>query len=726
MESLISFSWAAFVRPAGLVGSVSLMTLIVPRPELRPTAARAEPMTAGMPTPSYAAPHTARPGTSATAARTRAIRSRWPTAYCGRAPPQRCTWLSTGRARSPARSARSASERATSTSSPTCSVASSPARPSEVRRTRRSPPRARTQSHLAKEYVDALTAQPFSRASTGGTRKPDASGPMRDVGGAERQGDDRRRRRRDVARARSPRPAPARPAAGPTGAGGVARTTASAATSSGARVSPTVSRKPAPWRSSGAHGGAGPRLEAAGRRQRLDEPVHPAVDPGEHRPVDLRQRGGLLQQRSADGHRHDLRGGGPRGERPRPAGVHASQQRLHQPVDDLVAEPGRDQRADRQVTVERCRGESRLLAHPREPVLRQDPGGGQAVEVGRHAEDRARQRSQRTAGPDPRGSRGRVHDGQPQLARQVDALGPAGQHRLGPDVDAHSRDVGAAELAAEGRARLEEDDVVVGAEQVRRRQPGDPASHDHDPAHARTVTIRSPREPRRPPAPRPSPMTTTARRRTCTVAALGLAALVTLAGCSGAGGSDASSDADAPAAGSAANCRAAARTRPRTPATTPAARRPRRRVRRRRRRASGSTGSVAAPVLAAERSVISTAVVSLRERRRVQDPRRGDADRRRPPRPGQRRGDLDRRGRARCCMSRLVLRIPVVGLRRDGRRAREGGRAGVVEQVVGGRLLRRDRHPGADPRRRSRACVASSCCWSGPSRSATSSASSPS
>ena len=54
-------------------------------------------MTAGMPTPSYAAPHTASPGTRATSARIRATRSRWPTAYCGRPPPQRCTWLSTGR-----------------------------------------------------------------------------------------------------------------------------------------------------------------------------------------------------------------------------------------------------------------------------------------------------------------------------------------------------------------------------------------------------------------------------------------------------------------------------------------------------------------------------------------------------------------------------------------------------------------------------------------------------
>ena len=60
------------------------------------TARRADPITAGMPTPSYAAPQTASPGWRATAARILATRSRWPTAYCGSAPPHRCTCVSTG------------------------------------------------------------------------------------------------------------------------------------------------------------------------------------------------------------------------------------------------------------------------------------------------------------------------------------------------------------------------------------------------------------------------------------------------------------------------------------------------------------------------------------------------------------------------------------------------------------------------------------------------------
>src|SRR5688500_13889158 len=53
----------------------------------------ADAMQAGIPTPSYADPQTASTGTAATYSRTEAILARWPTAYCGRAPPQRWTWV---------------------------------------------------------------------------------------------------------------------------------------------------------------------------------------------------------------------------------------------------------------------------------------------------------------------------------------------------------------------------------------------------------------------------------------------------------------------------------------------------------------------------------------------------------------------------------------------------------------------------------------------------------
>ena len=153
------------------------------------TARRAEAMTAGMPTPSYAAPHTARPATSATAARIRATRSRWPTAYWGSPPPHRWTCASTGRARQAdglrevgQRRPRRARRRSAAARPPR---GAGPARCAGARGPRPLPPR-RTQPHLAKEKVDALIERP----STGGTRNPNVprrSRPSRHVRGLEGQ-----------------------------------------------------------------------------------------------------------------------------------------------------------------------------------------------------------------------------------------------------------------------------------------------------------------------------------------------------------------------------------------------------------------------------------------------------------------------------------------------------------------------------------------------------------
>ena len=128
-------------------------------------------MTAGTPTPSYAAPQTARPGTAATAAAdpghavevTHGV-LRQPAAPAldvgGDRPSRHADGLARGR---PAR-ARPAPRRSAG------AAASSPCRPSEVRRCRRpsAAPASRTQSHLANENVDAL----IDRPSTGGTRNP--------------------------------------------------------------------------------------------------------------------------------------------------------------------------------------------------------------------------------------------------------------------------------------------------------------------------------------------------------------------------------------------------------------------------------------------------------------------------------------------------------------------------------------------------------------------------
>ena len=161
------------------------------------------------------------------------------------------------------------------------------------------------------------------------------------------------------------------------------------------------------------------------------------------------------------------------------AGVHPAQERLDQPVHDLVAEPAGDQVADREVLAHRQPG--LLGLDPRQPLRRQDAGLTELGQVERHAHQRARQRPQPAAGPDPRGLDGRVHRLQPELAGQVDALGPPVEHRLGADVDEHAADLGPAQLAAGLGSGLEHGDLVAAqSQEVGRGQPRDPAPDDHD------------------------------------------------------------------------------------------------------------------------------------------------------------------------------------------------------------------------------------------------------
>src|SRR6266542_6316420 len=137
-------------------------------------------MHAGTPTPSYAAPHTARPGTAATAARIRRTRSTCPTAYCGSPPPHLVTRVASGGADSPVRAARSARTNATRSASSRRSGPGSPYRPTDARTTVCPPARC---AHFAEEKVIALTVRP----STAGTSRPlpATEGPRPRRGGVE-------------------------------------------------------------------------------------------------------------------------------------------------------------------------------------------------------------------------------------------------------------------------------------------------------------------------------------------------------------------------------------------------------------------------------------------------------------------------------------------------------------------------------------------------------------
>ena len=133
------------------------------------------------------------------------------------------------------------------------------------------------------------------------------------------------------------------------GAAGVASTTSSASTSSAAVVGPTTSAKPVGVRRS-SRTGASVRTSSPARRAAGNRPMPPSIPAKTGAPpAGPRVRAASPTSDGDAAPAGELRDGGPRGEQPRVAGVHAAQQRLDQPVDDLVAEPGGHQVAHRDV-----------------------------------------------------------------------------------------------------------------------------------------------------------------------------------------------------------------------------------------------------------------------------------------------------------------------------------------------------------------------------------------
>ena len=147
-------------------------------------------------------------------------------------------------------------------------------------------------------------------------------------------------------------------------------------------------------------------------------------------------------------------------------GVHATEQRLDQAVDDLVAEPGGDQLADGDVLAVghgspavswRSRSTPASLSTP-EPATCSTSAGTPITErgIGRSA-PLVQTDDEVVAG---------WTTSQPELLREVDALGPARQHRLGPEVDPDPRDLAGEQLAADARTTLEHDHLAARGGQV--------------------------------------------------------------------------------------------------------------------------------------------------------------------------------------------------------------------------------------------------------------------
>nr|BFE28813.1 hypothetical protein GCM10010200_010640 [Actinomadura rugatobispora] len=98
--------------------------------------------------------------------------------------------------------------------------------------------------------------------------------------------------------------------------------------------------------------------------------------------------------------------------------------------------------------------------------------------------------------------------GAPEIADQVQGLGPAGQHRLGALVHRQPADLADLELAADARGALQDGHARAAArEQARRRQARDARPDDHDMggAHASNDPRYLPRTRQHPRPARPRP-----------------------------------------------------------------------------------------------------------------------------------------------------------------------------------------------------------------------------
>lgn len=235
---------------------------------------------------------------------------------------------------------------------------------------------------------------------------------------------------------------------------------------------------------------------AALPRRRLDQRAQPAGQGAEDRGAGGAGRGGLGGPDRADqgvlhpGRPGQRRHGGDQGQVVGPAGVHAAEHRVDQPLHHLVAEPVADQRADRHVLVRAeqrpaavavgVRGRRRHRRH-----LRQIP---------RYADQGAARDGAQPAVDGERGlPDGGVDDrvGQPEPADQADGGGlragrVAHQELLGAELDGLPGQFAGAQLAAEGAGLLVHGDLSAGGGAVTQPdgggQPGDPATdHRHPP-----------------------------------------------------------------------------------------------------------------------------------------------------------------------------------------------------------------------------------------------------
>ncbi len=165
--------------------------------------------------------------------------------------------------------------------------------------------------------------------------------------------------------------------------------------------------------------------------------------------------------------------------------VDPADERPGQPLHEGIAEPPAEERPDGDVHLETVAGEDEVETHPQLLEGREEVGRDERAHPRR--EDQAHpvgQSAEAAAAPDVDGPRlGRPDDrlAQAELAGQLEGRRPVADERVRPGLDEEAVLSFRADLAAQPRARLGEDDGDPRPTQlVGRGQAGDPTADDED------------------------------------------------------------------------------------------------------------------------------------------------------------------------------------------------------------------------------------------------------
>ena len=333
-------------------------------------------------------------------------------------------------------------------------------------------------AHLVLECVTPLTAS----GSPAATSAPEVGGSVAASAAAVGQRDDDRRGELDLrggrGRARRRPPASSRAAAG----AGTASSTASTSSGSGAVAGPSASRQPPRAAGQLADRGAQPQLGRGRAEQRVQQHPVAAAQRAEHRPGrragtgarQSRHRRAAVSDRAPGVQRGGQRGhGGAQAER-----VHPARRRPRRAAGRPAGRPARRRTAPRSSAPERDVGAgvpAQRAGPARRPPRRRRPWraarpAGPGWWARRAGCRRAAARCGRRRAPTGRRGVGCTWaSASPSSASSARHLRPAGQERLGADVEGHPGQVDRAQHAAGPVPLLQHGDLGVRPSRARSR-----------------------------------------------------------------------------------------------------------------------------------------------------------------------------------------------------------------------------------------------------------------